>query len=120
MLRLPPSSTLFPYTSLFRSQHQPAISSRNQSASPALTKRVRESYIAGLDLAPRDDYPADSLVRSWLGTLTAVKDGRRGSRTPAAFGRLGPAWKPGGNHDTQRVAPPSRTSERPTGLAVIS
>ena len=102
--------TLLPITSM-------AISSRNQSASPALTKSVRESYIAGLDLAPRDDYPADSLVLSWLGTLNAVKDGRRGIRTRAGFGCLGPAWNQGGNHDMHSPGKPSCTSERPEDLA---
>src|SRR5258708_17399313 len=47
MIRRPPRSTLFPYTTLFRSPDEPAVSCR--AAQPAMGQRLHvRLYLAGL------------------------------------------------------------------------
>src|SRR2546430_7463398 len=59
MIRRPPRSTLFPYTTLFRSRWPARVPPGKVTAQLALTMDWPATFLDAADVAPHPDYPLD-------------------------------------------------------------
>src|SRR5256886_9043242 len=136
MIRRPPRSTLFPYTTLFRSPAQLGDNDRDEGDDGPEGDEEIEEVFAGLRAAPRHkahvvhehqgsggralnrEGPARDEQRA-VGTLEQLSRGARGRLAPGAAGppraRRGPAGRaqaPRGRTTRATALPPGQTRDK--------
>src|SRR3712207_8376959 len=87
MIRRPPRSTLFPYTTLFRSSSGYRINrAADDAAGLAISERLR-AQVRGLGQAQRNAQDAVSMVQTAEGSLSEVQD-RKSTRLNSSHANI--------------------------------